>query len=289
MNRWILVVCCTLCVGFAAAASAQTLRVTADRTNVRDKASTDGSIVVAVSKGDELEVLDRSGNWYHVRVKSSGAQGYVNALVVEVAQGAAGAASPATPSSTAPATTSAEQRPGPQVNQVSTPTGPAGGGDRKFFIRPFGGLWTGYSATGFGGGLGVALRPFPIEQLELEIDGDYAHQSFDTFAYLGRDYGWSQNMLQFSGNAVYNFKLPNLSFTPFAGLGLQYTHESINYPDIVGCGGLCYGSSLAGYGFSGIGFQFMGGIELPINDSKAWRFQFREGTGGLMLLGGISF
>ena len=115
MNRWILVVCCTVCVGFAAAASAQTLRVTADRTNVRDKASTDGSIVVAVSKGDELEVLDRSGNWYHVRVKSSGAQGYVNALVVEVAQGAAGAASPATsPASSAPATTSAEQRPVPR-------------------------------------------------------------------------------------------------------------------------------------------------------------------------------
>ena len=160
-------------------------------------------------------------------------------------------------------------------------------GDRKFFIRPFGGLWTNTAPAS--AAAWVALRPFPIEQLELEIDGDYAHQSFDSFAYLGRDYGWSQNMLQFSGNAVYNFKLPNLSFTPFAGLGLQYTHESINYPDIVGCGGLCYVYSLTGYGFSGIGFQFMGGIELPINDSKAWRFQFREGTGGLMILGGISF
>src|SRR5437016_7679500 len=71
---------------WATAQTAQTLRVIADRTTVRDKPTTDGTIVTALSKGDELEVIDRSGTWYHVRVKPGGAEGYVNQLVVEVAQ-----------------------------------------------------------------------------------------------------------------------------------------------------------------------------------------------------------
>ena len=71
-------------VGLAAMASAQTLRVTADRTNVRDKASTDGGIVVAVVKGDELG--DDRRHPYHVRVKATGS--YVNALPLRWSQAA---------------------------------------------------------------------------------------------------------------------------------------------------------------------------------------------------------
>jgi Bacterial SH3 domain len=280
MNRFITVVLSIWFVSVAAIASAQTLRVIADRTNVRDKASTDGAIVVAVSKGDELEVLDRSGAWYHVRVKSTGAQGYVNAAVVEVVPGGtpnAATPAPAAPPSNAPAPAAPRA-----ATQSKASSSGSTGGDRKVFIRPFGGLWSGYSATGFGGGVGVALRPFSIPELELEIDGAYAHQSLDAFVYLGTDYSWSANLIQGSGNVLYNFKLPNSSFTPFAGGGLQYSHETFSYPS--GLPGVVFPD----YGFNGIGFQVIGGVEKPINDSMAWRFQFRAGN-GLMVLAGVSF
>jgi hypothetical protein len=281
MRRWLMVVLGMVFLGIAAGASAQTLRVTADRTNVRDKPSTDGGIVVAVSKGDELEVIDRSGSWYHVRVKSSGTQGYVNALVVEVVSGTGGAAPAAPAPAPRPANPPPAARPTGQT-ATSSPSGPTLTNDRKFFIRPFAGLWTGYSTTGFGGGIGFASRPFSMPELELEIDVAVAHQSFDSFSYLGRDYTWSANLIQGSGNVLYNFKLSNSSFTPFAGAGLQYSHESIHYPDIFS------GYSYPSYGFDGIGFQAIGGIEKPINDKRAWRFQIRAGN-GVMLLAGLSF
>ena len=293
MKRLISVVLSMCFVGLAAVASAQTLRVTADRTNVRDKASTDGAIVVAVSKGDELEVIDRSGTWYHVRVKATGREGYVNALVVEVVPGsaaapaAAPAARPATPAAAPAAPPPAQAPPPNRVGSQAPPTGPSLGGDKKFFIRPFGGLWTGYSSLGFGGGAGVALRPFPLPELELEIDGAYARQSFDAFNFGGLDYGYHANLIQFSGNVLYDFKslLPNSKFAPFAGAGIMYSHETFTYDrDILGCGSLCSFSA----GFNGIGTQGIIGIELPFSDKRAWRFQARVGN-GILLLAGISF
>ena len=279
-------------VGLAAMASAQTLRVTADRTNVRDKASTDGGIVVAVVKGDELEVIDRSGTWYHVRVKATGREGYVNALVVEVVPGgaaAAPAARPATPAA-APAAPPPAQAPPPppRAGSQAPPTGPSLGADRKFFIRPFGGLWTGYATNvGFGGGAGVALRPFPLPELELEIDVLYARHNYG-YGFLGVDYGYSANLIQGSGNVLYDFKhlLPDLKFSPFAGGGIIYSHETFSYPDIPGCGGTCRTGFSSGFG--GIGTQGIIGIELPFSDTRAWRFQARVGH-GILLLAGISF
>src|SRR5262245_59771638 len=94
MNRFLRMGLVLVFLGCAAAASAQTLRVTADRTNLRDKASTDGAIVAALTAGEELEDIDQSGAWYHVRVKSSGRQGYVSSLVVQVVPGTAPAAAP---------------------------------------------------------------------------------------------------------------------------------------------------------------------------------------------------
>jgi hypothetical protein len=292
MKRLLSVVLSVCFVSLAAAASAQTLRVTADRTNVRDKASTDGAIVVAVSKGDELEVLEKAGNWYRVRVKAGGAQGYVNALVVEVVPGSAAAPAAAAPAArpATPAAAPAAQAPGQAPPRASdqAPTGPQLGGDKKFFIRPFGGLWTGYSSLGFGGGAGVALRPFPLPELELEIDVAYARQNFNSFSVFGLgDFGYHANLIQGSGNVLYDFKhlLPNSKWAPFAGAGVMYSHETFTYDrDILGCGNLCTFSA----GWNGIGTQGIIGVELPFSDKRAWRFQARVGN-GILLLAGISF
>lgn len=71
--------------GFAGNAPAQgsTVRITAERTSLRDKPAADGAVVAALVKGDELDVLEMTGMWYHVRVRTTGKEGYVHSLLVE--------------------------------------------------------------------------------------------------------------------------------------------------------------------------------------------------------------
>lgn len=100
MRRLTLVILLALIVSVPA--SAQTLRVTAERTNLRDQPSTSGAVVAAVARGDELEVLERAGSWYRVRVRSTGREGYVSSLLVEMVGGAAAAPAPAPSAAPAP-------------------------------------------------------------------------------------------------------------------------------------------------------------------------------------------
>jgi hypothetical protein len=303
MKRLVIVALSVGLVGMAAVASAQTLRVIADRTNVRDKASTDGAIVVAVSKGDELDALDKTGTWYHVRIRSTGEQGFVSALVVEPvhpatpaapsAAVAAPASAPATPPAPAPTPAPATQQPGTQ-SKAPSPVTSLLSGDRNYSIRVFGGLWSGFSTTGFGGGAGLAFRPFSLRELELEVDGGFAHQSLGNgyaYPYAGGTYGVSStglNLIQGSGNVLYNIKL-NQSFTVFAGGGLEYSHESASSPATVTVPGIGVIPVAGGsYGFNGLGFQGIGGIEKPIGEKRAVRVELRAGNGVLML-GGLSF
>jgi Bacterial SH3 domain len=303
MKRLVIVALSVGLVGMAAVASAQTLRVIADRTNVRDKASTDGAIVVAVSKGDELDALDKTGTWYHVRIRSTGEQGFVSALVVEAVHPATPAApsaavaappsAPATPPAPTPPPAPARQQPGTQ-SKAPSPVTSLLSGDRNYSIRVFGGLWSGFSTTGFGGGAGFAFRPFSLRELELEVDGGFAHQSLGNgyaYPYAGGTYGVSStglNLIQGSGNVLYNIKL-NQSFTLFAGGGLEYSHESASSPATVTVPGIGVIPVAGGsYGFNGLGFQGIGGIEKPIGEKRAVRVELRAGNGVLML-GGLSF
>jgi opacity protein-like surface antigen len=310
MKRLVIVALSVGLVGMAAVASAQTLRVIADRTNVRDKASTDGAIVVAVSKGDELDALDKAGTWYHVRVRSTGEQGFVSALVVEPVHPATPAASspaaatplsapttpaPTTPLAPTPPPAAATQQPGPRSTAPApSPVTSLLSADRNYSIRVFGGLWSGFSTTGFGGGAGFAFRPFSLRELELEIDGGFARQSLGNgyaYPYAGGSYGVSStslNLIQGSGNVLYNIKL-NQSFTVFAGGGLEYSHESASSPATVTVPGIGVIPVAGGsYGFNGLGFQGIGGIEKPIGEKRAVRVELRAGN-GLLMLGGLSF
>jgi len=85
-------VACLLVASLAAAQATQTpqtLVVTVDRASMREKPTVDARLMARLPRGEELEVLDTIGEWYHVRVKSSRRTGYVSNTVVR-----AGAASP---------------------------------------------------------------------------------------------------------------------------------------------------------------------------------------------------
>ena len=67
----------TLCLA-AGGSWADLVQVDATRANVRKQPSATSPIVTTVARGEQLEVLERTGDWYHVKT-GSGAEGYVSA------------------------------------------------------------------------------------------------------------------------------------------------------------------------------------------------------------------
>lgn len=128
MSPWLVVVAMLAVV---APASAQSLRVSVDRTNLRARPSTDAAVVVAVEKGMEVQVLERAGAWFRVRVSATGVEGYVHSLMVEPLDAAAPAVKPVI----APAMTGA---PPVEIGQA-----PATGGRRQPTLAIKGGLTQG--------------------------------------------------------------------------------------------------------------------------------------------------
>jgi hypothetical protein len=264
MNRLVKMTLVVLFMGFAAAASAQTLRVTADRTNLRDKASTDGAIVVALSMGEELEALGpAAGAWYHVRVKSSGKEGYVSTLVVQVVPGTApaGGARPAGGNAAAP-TPSPAPAPAPRpaaqpAAQSSRPAPAASGGGEGFSLGytdagPVIGLGgISGAGAGFGGRFEKAFKDLPnLHNGVLGIGGgvDWFHWSNE-----GVGFGSSVTVLPISVTANYHFRLENKKIDPFVGAGLGYEYVSVNCT----AGGFNYCAGVSG---STVYFVGHGGI-----------------------------
>lgn len=62
----------------------QTARVAFDGINLRQKPTADSAIVATVKKGAELQILEKVGTWYRVRIEPSGPEGYINSIVVDV-------------------------------------------------------------------------------------------------------------------------------------------------------------------------------------------------------------
>ena len=60
---------------------ADSVRVEAARVNVRKDPNTASAIVTTVGRGEALEVIERSGDWYHVKT-AAGVEGYVSARLV---------------------------------------------------------------------------------------------------------------------------------------------------------------------------------------------------------------
>jgi hypothetical protein len=74
----------TTLLGTALPTQGQIATVSLSATNLREKPTTSSAIVVALKKGDELEILEKSGDWYRARVRATGKEGYVNSAVVEL-------------------------------------------------------------------------------------------------------------------------------------------------------------------------------------------------------------
>jgi len=87
------------------------VQVDALRVNVRKEPSTASAIVATVSRGEVLEVLDRAGDWYRIKTRSS-VEGYVSARLVRAAAPAAGTSAP-TPRAAAPETPARAAAPRP--------------------------------------------------------------------------------------------------------------------------------------------------------------------------------
>jgi uncharacterized protein YraI len=104
-----------------AAQQSETMRVNADRVNVRSAPSIDSTIVRAISKGTVVTVLSRDGAWSKVQVQGQSTIGWVRSnLLVAVSGGAVSA------QGTAPTTTgSLSDTPKPQSNSTPPPPAPA--------------------------------------------------------------------------------------------------------------------------------------------------------------------
>lgn len=93
----------TLCLA-AGGSWADFVQVDATRANVRKQPSTTSPIVTTVARGEQLEVLDRAGDWYHIKT-GSGAEGYVSARLVRASAAPAAASAPTPRPAAPPATT----------------------------------------------------------------------------------------------------------------------------------------------------------------------------------------
>ena len=72
------------CAAAVEARAQGVVRVTAERTSVRETPATDAAVVATVMKNEELDVLETNGAWFKVRVKSAGRDGFVHSLFVEL-------------------------------------------------------------------------------------------------------------------------------------------------------------------------------------------------------------
>jgi hypothetical protein len=100
-------------------ATPATVRVTAERANVRESATTNGTIIATVARGEQLDVLGTSGAWYRVRLRPSNREGYIAMSTVEAVR-ATGPTPAPTPAAPAPPQ-AAPQTPRPATPATQTP------------------------------------------------------------------------------------------------------------------------------------------------------------------------
>lgn len=285
MQRVVRVIALVAFVATAASATAQTLRVTATTTNLRTQPSADAAIVATLAQGAELDVMGdvmgKDGTWYRVRVRLSGAEGFVHSLVVETIAGAA-AGEPAPMAPAAPSPPPAPRSPAPAVSPA--PQSTVSAAERQYFVRLHGGLVSVFDTTGFGFGGGGAGRFPGGRAAEIQGDALYARLSESAFGLTA-----NISFLQISGNYLHNFVQSTPSFTPFAGGGLVFSRTSVSISDSL-LDDFFLENVFQG---SKLGVQLLGGIQLPMSDKTAFRGELRIGlySGGssVSVLGGISF
>lgn len=190
------------------AQSPDVVRVTAERTSVRDRAATDGSVVTSVTQGDQLQVLQVSGSWFRVRT-STGVEGFVHSLFVERM---AGAAAPA-PSVAPPGPSAA---PAPVASQVSAQaSAPRFGGDGT---DPLGGRRFGIGLMN----IGPSVRYWMDARKGFQVDFNFSSSN-------------SHRVIAIAPSFMMRFKEPthadSFEFLPYWGGGVSIWRFSDGYRD----------------------------------------------------------
>jgi hypothetical protein len=78
------------------AGEADTVRVTAQRANLRAEATATSAVLRTLARGATLQALGKTGDWWKVAVSDTGPIGFVHASLVEVKTATQAAASPST-------------------------------------------------------------------------------------------------------------------------------------------------------------------------------------------------
>lgn len=119
-----------LSVLVASAVFGETLRVSIRKAPVRQGPGSTSELVAMVTEGTMLELVDRDGLWYIVRVPENGAVGYIHSALVETVATPAPATRPQTPPTVTPPPPptqepARQQTPPPPPPRTSTPPPPS--------------------------------------------------------------------------------------------------------------------------------------------------------------------
>lgn len=236
------------------------LRVTAERTSVRERPATDGIVVATVERGTTLQLLEESGSWFRVRVQGSSQEGFVYNQFVSRVQGSATASpAPATPSASG---TSANA--GRQTSGLPVTGGPAPLENRK--------LGAGLMGSGYGF----------VPSIRYWFDGKKgAEANFWFDRYLG------YTVYAVSPSLLIRFKEPkvteSVTFYPYLGGGITWVHSSADYR-FAYCGEFvdCSDSSIGFGAFVGTEAVFPALPKLPISGNVGF-FSSAYGFGGLYI------
>jgi hypothetical protein len=248
-------------------AQAQVVRVTAERTSVRDAPATSGAVIATVMKGEELDVLETSGSWLKVRVRSCSREGLVHRLFVEqtaatspsttpAAQSTRPASPPATNAGSGGSTTgtgggsvgtgssSSSQRAPANPPQPGANRAVAAGFDRHMGV----GLTTGGLSVGFT----PSFRMWTDGKMGFELNASF----YDSYGYSVT--ALSPSLMMRIGDEPKRAGI--VSIAPYWGAGITYWRFSNGYYDYY-CGLYvdCDRSS------SSIGFGGFGGAEFTFD------------------------
>ena len=251
----------------AAAVEAQAqgvVRVTAERTSVRETPATDAAVVATVMKGDELDVLETSGAWFRVRVKSAGREGFVHSLFVERASGSTTPSTTPAPASTSTsgtstsggATTTSARPASTSSSAAASQPGPVRGGQPQPGLPPKvtssieRHLGLGLTSGGLAFGFTPSFRYWTEGNLGFEVNASFLDS-----------YGYSVTAI--SPSVLARIGEPKqlgsaVSLQPYWGAGISYWHYGSGFNDYYcGLAGVdCSTSSIGFGGFGGAEFSF---------------------------------
>ncbi len=203
----------------------KTATVSVQNVALRDKPADSGKILWQLSKGDDVTVLERRGDWTRVRLRVT--KGWVrsNALVV-----VAGKAAPAA-TAAAPERRAEQRRPEPQRRAAASrsasgrrgPLGAFRAGDNV--LGPAVGLGGVNGTVALGGELEHGIKTLPElgnGALALSAQAFYYHYSFVGITAA------TITVIPVGAAANYHFALKDQRIDPFVGLGAGYAFARAN-------------------------------------------------------------